>query len=466
MVQAPQAQPEPQVQPPVVVAAPVAAVNAAAPPAANEPAANQAAAATGTAGVRFSLTPGLLKPGVLDYDSKQGISHYNNAIKKLQEELYDGGPDGFFQFLKAIAERANEFGWDVPGGIFWYVPSLNEPPVNILENYGRLNIQKIYMDAQAWMFSQGRMAQDDRMLYECIQNSLTVGAKAKLNVHRRAYTFMQGDLRIPCGVAYLKLLIRESYLDTHATTGMIRMKLGNLAAQMSVLGNDISKFNAYVYTMVEALYARGEKTEDLLTNLFQGYAACTDTTFVNYIADKQTEWEEGVDMKPVHLMNLALTKYKILKEKEIWMTPTKEQETLIALAARFNTLKKKYDGRAAEGTTKKKGAVSTKKGKFPERPDWMAKSIEPTGDALRKSKTHNGKPWYWCGPTTGGKCGGVWRCHKPEECKGTASKATGKRPANDQGGGGGKKGNQVVINAVQVASMQDSNDLTGGYQSN
>ena len=28
------------------------------------------------------------------------------------------------------------------------------------------------------------------------------------------------------------------------------------------------------------------------------------------------------------------------------------------------------------------------------------------------------KPWYWCDESTGGKCNGKWRCHKPSECRG------------------------------------------------
>jgi len=42
---------------------------------------------------------------------------------------------------------------------------------------------------------------------------------------------------------------------------------------------------------------------------------------------------------------------------------------------------------------------------------------EPPGIGA-KSRVWNSKTWHWCDESTGGKCGGVWRIHKPEECKG------------------------------------------------
>ena len=37
----------------------------------------------------------------------------------------------------------------------------------------------------------------------------------------------------------------------------------------------------------------------------------------------------------------------------------------------------------------------------------------------------SGKPWHHCHPDTGGKCDGIHRCHKPEECEGKARRMKG-----------------------------------------
>jgi hypothetical protein len=91
---------------------------------------------------------------------------------------------------------------------------------------------------------------------------------------------------------------------------MIRTKLTNLDTYTGQGGNDIDKFNKYVQSLLEALNARGETTTDLLTNLFKGNAACSDKTFVRYIADKQEDYEEGKTMDATELMVLAENKFK------------------------------------------------------------------------------------------------------------------------------------------------------------
>ena len=112
-------------------------------------------------------------------------------------------------------------------------------------------------------------------------NSVSKEGKAKLNVNEELYKFgrRQG------GACLLKVLIRESYLDSNATSSMIRIKLANLDEYIVQVKHDIEKFNSYVKVLVETLRARGEITSDLITNLFQAYVACSDQQFVIHIAD-------------------------------------------------------------------------------------------------------------------------------------------------------------------------------------
>ena len=42
--------------------------------------------------------------------------------------------------------------------------------------------------------------------------------------------------------------------------------------------------------------------------------------------------------------------------------------------------------------------------------------------SCKKPRKYNNKKWYWCCPETGGKCNGVWRTHKPEDCRGAMHK--------------------------------------------
>ena len=82
------------------------------------------------------------------------------------------------------------------------------------------------------------------------------------------------------------MLIRQSYLDTNATTSGIRRKLANLHNYLPTVGHDISLLNMYVKKQVYSLRSRREHTSDLLMNLFKAYVISSDKAFVIYIEKK------------------------------------------------------------------------------------------------------------------------------------------------------------------------------------
>ena len=64
---------------------------------------------------------------------------------------------------------------------------------------------------------------------------------------------------------------------------IICRQLSSLNTYINTIGCDITKFNVYVQNLLEGLAFRGETTNDLLSNLFKGYQAAFDHTFVKYI---------------------------------------------------------------------------------------------------------------------------------------------------------------------------------------
>ena len=75
----------------------------------------------------------------------------------------------------------------------------------------------------------------------------------------------------------LKVLVRESPLDTNATTSWIYTQLLVLDEYMLTVVSDIGKFNLHVQNLVGSLQAQVETSNDLITNLFKDYAACSVT---------------------------------------------------------------------------------------------------------------------------------------------------------------------------------------------
>ena len=55
---------------------------------------------------------------------------------------------------------------------------------------------------------------------------------------------------------------------------------------MSTVNSDIDNFNQYVKVNVDGLKESGERTDDLIINLFKAYQVGSDREFVRYIKTK------------------------------------------------------------------------------------------------------------------------------------------------------------------------------------
>ena len=362
--------------------------------------------------ITFSLTPATAIGGIIDYSTNSGRKMYASATAKLEEDQFDCVAEDLYSFLKALKDRAREFGWDTYGvGIL----SIPDDPINptdfksLIDQHGEIELETIRNFEESYIGESVRPAQDTAQLYRCLMASLSKEGKKKILIWENQYT-IDG---MGSGNLLLKIIVRESHLDTNATSASIRTKLTDLDRYLPTIGNDITKFNTYVKLLIDGLRSRGETSHDLLVNLFKGYMACSDREFVAYIKRKQDSFEEGTPIQVDHLMKNAADKYKTLVQKGKWNAPDVHETKILALQAEIRKLKEKK--KSASST--KKGNESKKK-KENEKPQWFSK--RPSNEKLSKPKEWKGRKWYYCHPDTGGKCDGVWRQHLPSECKGKA----------------------------------------------
>lgn len=253
-------------------------------------------------------------------------------------------------------------------------------------------------------------------------NSLTKEAKDEVSIYHKKIEVIDG---YPSGLLLLKYIIQISHIDTHATTQSVRLKLSQLDTYMTSVGNDIKKFNLYVHLNLQRLHARGEKTVDLLTNLFKGYLAAKDKKFLKYIEDKLASHEEGQTMTAHQLMTWAKNKYDILLEKGEWEAPSPEERQILALQTKVTALQKSQSNKSNNNNRNRNRNTNNKNnnnssnnrsrgGSRRDRmPEWQ--KTEPTGNAVWKPKMVNDKKWWWCGKATGGHCE-CWRQHKAVDC--------------------------------------------------
>ena len=385
----------------------------------------------------FYLNPASAMVGVLDFSQVETRKYYHKATARLDnEELFDCTPDNMHHFLKMFCQRANEYGWDDDVTGVLMIPDDHEDANSELRylptHYGEISLEKITLFEKSYLGGTQRSVQDSYMIYKCLMNSLSKEGKMKVEAWEREYHVTNDNgTMVPSGNLLLKVIIRESHLDTNATTQSIRMKLSNLDEYIVKIDSDITKFNGYVKLLVNNLAARGKRTEDLLTQLFKGYLAASDKTFVKYINDKMERYEEGEDMHSDTLMQLADNKFRLMKERGTWDAPSAEEEKILALEAAVEKLKKRKrtevkqtgsKSRKTASSQKKNGFNSTKK-QSQEKPAWMHQ--RPKENELLKPRKWNGKDWWYCHPETGGKCNGEYRRHKPSQCEGKAFKGKG-----------------------------------------
>ena len=115
---------------------------------------------------------------------------------------------------------------------------------NIIENYGLVTLEQVVDSELRYINDRDRKAQDTYMLYRCLMSSLTSKAKKKVMIWSDQYHI--GGNKMSSGEALLKVIIRESHLDTSATTNQIRTKLSALDTYVLTINSDIGWFNQYV----------------------------------------------------------------------------------------------------------------------------------------------------------------------------------------------------------------------------
>jgi hypothetical protein len=253
--------------------------------------------------VAFAFSPAQAVQGLLDFTKSKHSKIYKSAIREVCNEPFECEAIGLYQVLKDIQDRADKMGWsDGILNITLEVTDDNKPvQEKLINNYGTISLKQVVESELQYINEQGREAQDTFMLYKWLMASLTNSVEKRISLWSEQYRI--GNNNLCSGVALLKIIVRESHLDTNATTNQIRKKLSNLDSYILTVDSDISKFNQYVKLLVQSLTARNQKTSDLLINLFKGYGAVSDEVFRAWLMRKQDNHEEGEELTSLHLTN-------------------------------------------------------------------------------------------------------------------------------------------------------------------
>ena len=388
------------------------------------------------ANVVFTMNPAEAVTGVIDWFTSIGMDINKRAPKPLDTLKFNGKSDGLLLFLKMFRNRGIEFGWfslKRAPAIGMIAEDPNDPDSDVydfVEYYGSISRAEVTKHATHYLLENEndpgcfRARQDDQMAFRCLMNSLDQGMLRVILLKEHTFHLSQPDNeyeKVPSAMLLLKTIIEESSIQTNATTSAIRTRLASLAEYMKQIGSDIPKFNQYVEENINALAARSEESTDILVNLWKAYKKVEDKQFADFMKRQCESYElSNKEMTPKTLMNLALTKYRLMKEAGEWKEPSEEEKVIMALKAEIKGLKnpkKKEKEEPKKRTAKHKHGQDKKgKGKPSSKPDDLKNHVPPSD--VKKTVTWNNNTYHWCSDDTGGKCGGKWRTHKPAECKG------------------------------------------------
>jgi hypothetical protein len=215
----------------------------------------------------------------LDYGNKQDWDYYKIATEKLEGDPYDG--KNLSLFLKKLEGKAQQFNW-----LTLLTYQQGNPPIEkcLLTNYGEITRTEVALKAQRYLGTNNREEQDSNMIFNCLRKSITDSVFAQVTTEPERYTFTVNNEKLVDGPCFLAAIIDHTYTNTLANTEAARENLASLAEYMEALpDSNVERFNTYVKEQLETLAAGGETTNDLITNLFKGYARAKDKTFCKWI---------------------------------------------------------------------------------------------------------------------------------------------------------------------------------------
>ena len=171
----------------------------------------------------FLRTP--LRAGIgqqLDFSTKQGRKYCEQATRSLfsTDEKFDVEPSRFQLFINLLNTRTRDLGMLEDGSnakvpLDLATPGANQ--VDLINDYGRVTLAHVTAWEQSFIAGNSRKSQGSKMLYDLIMNSLSPTGIQRIQIWKEQ-TQVNG---LDAGGCLFKVVVRESYLDSHATVSTL-----------------------------------------------------------------------------------------------------------------------------------------------------------------------------------------------------------------------------------------------------
>jgi hypothetical protein len=353
-------------------------------------------------------------------------------------------PDKFRTLMSLLAARAKDLGFLNANGIAMVPTDLANPAngdiIDSINDYGTASMDQITEWERTFVATNTRRAQDSKILFQILLGSLSVDGITRVETWKEQYmlTIVVNNVSrdYESGGCLLKVIVRESYLDSTATVSSIRLALSSLDHYVNNHGTDVVDLNSHARRLIDGLRARRETSQDLLVNLFKAYKCCKDPKFLDYVTGIENAHDDGTAPMTADRIMIRTNNYyrkRIETPTEPWEGSDQTQNELQAMQSQIDALEKKVKeakanlskkkGSTNKGSANKKGGGKKKDRAQPVKPNWILNNEKPDDPSVPRA--WNGAVWWWCDDVTGGKCGGAWGTHQPSKCEGKRGKRKG-----------------------------------------
>ena len=342
----------------------------------------------------FALTPALVDTqSLIDYRTTDGKKLFKTAIESLPIK-FDMESSSINTFNELLHDKSIASGWTNSNADILMIPDSNGNIRNLIREFGRLTVEEVRTHCSTYIRTRTRLVQHDYQMYECLMNSLTESARAKITSRTDQYEIDGAK----CGPLLYRYLLSIAAIDTRATMSFIRENLANLDAYMTTVNNNVIKFNAYVRQQLTDLQVRGGVTHDLMNNLWKAYQVVSDNEFNNYIKRKKDIYDDGTtDLTEEGLMVDAENKYKTLIQENKWNSLSTEQNQIVALTSKLKRLKESRLKFQVNKVNRNRNRISskTRNDKRPQKSNVTpANNFQKRGKVQSKKETGD-KKWAW-----------------------------------------------------------------------
>jgi hypothetical protein len=223
----------------------------------------QAAPVAAATPVVFADTPQMLGvKDLIDYSTKRGQLIYKQGCKALDNKALTNGfnmiPNETVIFVEAFQRHADAMGWTKGTKQITTFTNHDGKSIDIIKNYGQINEATLKTACERFckageVDSQSRAKQNNKMMSNCLSNSLSMEAKVRLLTYQNNYTFD--------GVEYdpliYKVIMRLATIDLIATTQTLRDNLQNLGIFAAMVRGNIDKINSEFNQNYSQIIAQG-----------------------------------------------------------------------------------------------------------------------------------------------------------------------------------------------------------------